>query len=78
MYKCKKILDDMLYIFTGEDGGIAFLRLRENLENIYKQADAGDPASIEIVNRVEAVNNLFKYFSNLPNPKLTIVKINKM
>ena len=38
----------ILTVFSGEDGGAGYVRLRQVLDDIGKQATAGDPASIQI------------------------------
>ena len=61
MSDAKKVLDSMVSIFSCEDGGLEFIKVRFGLEALYKQADEGDRAAIEIINRIESVNNLFNY-----------------
>lgn len=51
-------LDYLLGIFTGEDGGIGFINLRDLIEALKKQADEGDESSEKLV-------RIFRNFTNL-------------
>lgn len=63
MATAKEILDDFTDIFACADGGGEFIKVRCNLESIYKQADEGDDASIQLVQHIERLHKLIKHLA---------------
>ena len=55
----------MLECFSGEDGGLAFIKFKQLMTSFANQAAEGDEAAVEIINRVRAVAKLITYSKGL-------------
>lgn len=56
-------IDKNLDCYGGTDGGLSFLTLKINMENLAKKADSGDKTSIEIVDIIRKFSRLFDFLS---------------
>jgi len=56
--KTKKSFDDISDIFTGEDGGVSFIKLKQFVEEFDKKAANGDEAARQIIDIVTNFSKL--------------------
>jgi hypothetical protein len=62
----KEAVNQFTTTFTGEDGGIGFVKLCSLIETLDIQAEAGDKAAAQIIDRIQGVARFIKFAITAP------------
>lgn len=55
-------------IFGGTDGGVDFIKVKFKLDGLAELADSGDANAAQIIERLLAIERLFKYLVKESRP----------
>lgn len=61
--KAKEIIDPALSAFGGEDGGVGFFHIKNNLTKCIERAEEGDATAQNLLEQFQRMNRLVQAFS---------------